>query len=71
MVSPHPFPEHRLLPDPGSFRNHHLWMVSQGSGTPVKTGVQDSFNELKPLDAVFRRDGEKRHLLTSYEIIIS
>jgi hypothetical protein len=39
-------------------------MVSQEAVTPVETGVPESFNELKTLDSVFRRNDEKRRFLS-------
>ena len=37
--------------------------------TPVETGVQAIYNYLKRLDSGFRRNDEKRHFQTFYEII--
>jgi len=45
-------------------------MVSEKVVTPVKTGVQRTYNYLKRLDSGFRRNDSKAYFLTFYEYII-
>jgi len=45
-------------------------MISQKIVTPVKTGVQGTYNLLKELDSGFRRNDRQTHFLTFYEFIL-